>query len=285
MPVRSREAWGKHLNSQLPIAKEEFSLVDARLSLQIMSKLLCRPTFILVSIIITLIFFIVFSASSSSRNGLSHPSRPVILKPAKTGAKSVHREGLGYTNVQDIANADDYDPLQGAIPVSSQKLSQGGPIMPHLGNETVKAELGRASWKLFHTILARYPEKPSSEEREALSSYIYLFSRVYPCGECATHFQKLLKKYPPQTSSRIAASQWGCHIHNQVNTRLGKLLFDCNEIAERYQCGCDDTDSVNENYDLYYENGQHDATISTPITEDHLSGIQLESKEGLTKGG
>lgn len=43
-----------------------------------------------------------------------------------------------------------------------------------------RAELGRATWKYFHTMLARYPEHPTQEQRETLHSFIYLFSRLYP---------------------------------------------------------------------------------------------------------
>ncbi|KAA8900828.1 putative FAD dependent sulfhydryl oxidase Erv2 [Sphaerosporella brunnea] len=119
-------------------------------------------------------------------------------------------------------------------------ILHGEAIMPHLGNETAKAELGRAAWKLLHTTLARYPSTPSASERTALSSYLYLFARLYPCGECAAHFQKLLQQYPPQTSSREAASAWGCFLHNQVNARLGKGEFDCKLLGEVYKCGCAD---------------------------------------------
>ncbi|KAF7726510.1 hypothetical protein EC973_008641 [Apophysomyces ossiformis] len=112
--------------------------------------------------------------------------------------------------------------------------------MGHLGNATVKAELGRSTWKLLHTMMARYPEEPNASEREALNQFILLLSRLYPCGECAEHFQRLLQDYPPQTSSRVAASQWACVVHNKVNERLGKDQFDCNEIADKYSCGCDE---------------------------------------------
>lgn len=123
---------------------------------------------------------------------------------------------------------------------STQETIMGAPIMGAMNNETIRAEVGRASWKLFHTILAKYSKSPTTHEREALSSYIHLFSRVYPCGQCASHFQDLLRKYPPQTSSREAAAQWGCFVHNQVNARLGKEAFDCNEISDKYSCGCAD---------------------------------------------
>ncbi|KAH1307688.1 hypothetical protein KXX13_008121 [Aspergillus fumigatus] len=117
-------------------------------------------------------------------------------------------------------------------------LLKGEVIMPRLGNETAKAELGRATWKYFHTMLARYPEDPTEEQQETLRSFILLFARLYPCGECASHFQGHLKKYPPQVSSRNAAAGWGCFIHNEVNTMLGKPEFDCNNIGDFYDCGC-----------------------------------------------
>jgi hypothetical protein len=44
----------------------------------------------------------------------------------------------------------------------------------------IRAELGRATWKYFHTMLARYPEDPTEEQQETLRSYIYLFARLYP---------------------------------------------------------------------------------------------------------
>lgn len=50
----------------------------------------------------------------------------------------------------------------------------------------------------------------------------------------------MLEKYPPQTSSRNAAAGWGCLVHNEVNRRLKKELFDCTKIGEFYDCGCGD---------------------------------------------
>ena len=57
---------------------------------------------------------------------------------------------------------------------------KGDAIMGKIGNETVKAELGRAAWKLFHTTMAKFPDKPTQDEQTALFSYIHLFARLYP---------------------------------------------------------------------------------------------------------
>jgi FAD-linked sulfhydryl oxidase len=125
----------------------------------------------------------------------------------------------------------------GALQLGQVALT-GHAIAPKLGNETAKAELGRSTWHFFHTVMARFPEKPTEEESNTLRTFIYSFQRVYPCGDCATHFGELLKKFPPQVSSRNAAAGWACHVHNQVNIRLHKEIFDCNNIGDFYDCGC-----------------------------------------------
>jgi len=89
-------------------------------------------------------------------------------------------------------------------------------------------------------MMARFPEKPTQDDSLALKTYIQLFARLYPCGDCASHFQKFIKKYPPQIGSRNSAVGWACFVHNEVNKRLEKPLFDCNNIGDFYDCGCGD---------------------------------------------
>lgn len=87
-------------------------------------------------------------------------------------------------------------------------------------------------------MMARFPEKPTEDDSLALRTYIQLFARLYPCGDCASHFQQLLAKYPPQVGSRNSAAGWACFVHNQVNARLEKPQFDCTKIGDFYDCGC-----------------------------------------------
>ncbi|CAX40708.1 FAD-linked sulfhydryl oxidase, putative [Candida dubliniensis CD36] len=146
------------------------------------------------------------------------------------------------------------------------------PFMPKMANETLKAQLGNASWKLFHTILARYPDEPTDQERSTLENYIYLFAQVYPCGDCARHFTKLLAKYPPQTKNRKTAALWGCYVHNIVNEKLHKPEYDCTTILEDYDCGCGD-DEKEKDYTLKGE------------SMDHLRQIKIDSKKDKQRGG
>lgn len=118
------------------------------------------------------------------------------------------------------------------------KNSVEGSIMPLMPDPEAKKELGRASWKYFHTLLARFPDEPTDEQREKLKQFIQLYAELYPCGECSHHFVKMLEKHPVQTSSRTAASMWGCFVHNKVNEYLNKEQFDCATVLENYDCGC-----------------------------------------------
>ena len=109
------------------------------------------------------------------------------------------------------------------------------PLADHLRH---RAELGHAAWKVLHTMMAKFPDKPTEDDSVALKSYIHLFARLYPCGDCARHFQSILVKFPPQVASRSTAAAWACHVHNQVNKRLKKEEFDCSKIGDFYDCGC-----------------------------------------------
>lgn len=184
----------------------------------------------------------------------------------------------------------------GGVNVSKEVLD-GEVVMPRLGNETAKsvhsrastsrslptifyfifvlnadgtcrAELGRSSWRLLHTMMARFPDEPSAEQQDALRSFVYLFGRLYPwyeppilttlstgwltlllhggSGECASHFQSYLSRFPPQVSSRSSAAGWACHVHNEVNKMLDKEIFDCSKIGDFYDCGCDHGDEGTE---------------------------------------
>ncbi|KAL8838408.1 MAG: hypothetical protein Q9176_005077 [Flavoplaca citrina] len=123
---------------------------------------------------------------------------------------------------------------------------KGKAVAGKIANETIKAELGRSAWRLLHTTMSSYPLHPSTSEKAALSSYVHLFARLYPCGQCASHFQQILVKYPPQVGGRKAAEMWGCTVHNEVNKSLGKDIFDCARVGEVYDCGCGDDEEKGE---------------------------------------
>ncbi|KAI8911883.1 ERV/ALR sulfhydryl oxidase domain-containing protein [Gorgonomyces haynaldii] len=116
-------------------------------------------------------------------------------------------------------------------------------IMSKMGNETLKAQLGRSTWHLLHTMAGKFPLHPTKDEQQAFLDFIRLFAQLYPCGDCARHFQRILHKHPPRVDNRNATSQWACEVHNIVNVRLNKTIFDCATVNDVWKCGCAEEDS------------------------------------------
>ncbi|KAI3640051.1 hypothetical protein MIR68_000929 [Amoeboaphelidium protococcarum] len=117
-------------------------------------------------------------------------------------------------------------------------------IMPEMGNSTVREQLGRATWRLLHTMATRFPQKPSDLDYLSFEVFVLLLSRLYPCGNCAKHFRSLLRRQdlglPVFKGGRKIASDYMCSLHNKVNSRLGKKQFDCSKAMAIWQCGCPD---------------------------------------------
>jgi len=98
-------------------------------------------------------------------------------------------------------------------------------------------ELGRATWTYLHSVAAYYPEKPTKKQQKDMQSFLRIFSEFYPCKPCAKYLVKELKEHPPQVETKSALSVWVCQLHNEVNARLGKPIFDCSKVDERWRTG------------------------------------------------
>lgn len=101
-------------------------------------------------------------------------------------------------------------------------------------------ELGRSTWSFLHTMSAYYPKEPSFKQQHEMRQFLYYFGEFYPCKHCAGHYKVMLDEERPIVDSRESLSQWLCRRHNQVNELLGKPLFDCKKIDERWRTGPSD---------------------------------------------
>ena len=87
---------------------------------------------------------------------------------------------------------------------------------------------------------AYFPDKPNKQQSEDASKFVEIVGNLYPCGDCAEHLRERVKHHPPDTRSRAAFSRWMCETHNEVNERLGKPVFDCSKVDERWRDGPSD---------------------------------------------
>ncbi|KAJ2780989.1 Flavin-linked sulfhydryl oxidase of the mitochondrial IMS [Coemansia javaensis] len=100
--------------------------------------------------------------------------------------------------------------------------------------------LGRATWTFLHTMAAYYPERASEKQQDTMRALLSSFSQFYPCGRCASHLREEMARDPPQVATRSALSLWLCQTHNKVNEMLGKDIFDCSKVDERWRDGPSD---------------------------------------------
>ena len=103
-------------------------------------------------------------------------------------------------------------------------------------------ELGRATWTFLHSLAATYPDVASPAEQKQMSSFLSIFSNVYPCWHCAADFRDWVSKpeNKPQLNGKDAFGNWLCIAHNEVNTKLGKPEFDCKTWKNRWVDGWPD---------------------------------------------
>ena len=100
-----------------------------------------------------------------------------------------------------------------------------------------RLQYGRHTWTFLHSTGAYFPAQPSEEDKASMRGILSGVGRLFACGHCAQHMRKYMAAHPPDVSGTVGLSTWLCHMHNDVNRRLGKPIFDCSKVLERWRDG------------------------------------------------
>ncbi|GAA5926704.1 flavin-linked sulfhydryl oxidase [Sporobolomyces koalae] len=102
--------------------------------------------------------------------------------------------------------------------------------------------LGRHTWTFLHTTASYFPTTPSEHQQTSMLSLLRSLPTLYPCGTCADHLGQFIKDHSPDEAvkSRAGVERWMCQAHNEVNERLGKDKFECNNVSQRWRDGWQD---------------------------------------------
>jgi FAD-linked sulfhydryl oxidase len=147
-------------------------------------------------------------------DGIARPGPPgsplqasVTLAATPAAATAIHQRRTDSSSMQrhpDVA----------ALNVSSSNSKQ-----QHGSKPTSKEDLGRATWTFLHTLAAQFPEHPTRQQQRDARQLIDSLTRIYPCADCASHFQELVRcaaAAPAACMLRTAQSRnaqlWACVI-------------------------------------------------------------------------
>jgi hypothetical protein len=66
--------------------------------------------------------------------------------------------------------------------------------------EEFRKLLGNATWRLLHTLAARYPDEPTDVDKTRMDQFIGILSHIYPCPKCARHMKQMFAANPPKVN-------------------------------------------------------------------------------------
>ena len=95
---------------------------------------------------------------------------------------------------------------------------------------TMTAVWGPLGWMTLHSVATSFPERPAPTEKQLMMSWLELFRDTITCVHCRDHFTKSLANYrarfPGMMDSRQEFAMFSFRVHNVVNARLNKPVYN-----------------------------------------------------------
>jgi FAD-linked sulfhydryl oxidase len=85
------------------------------------------------------------------------------------------------------------------------------------------AEAGRRTWNKWHALARTYSPANAAAFRQMILDDI----AALPCQDCVNHATAYVLANPIPLETQAGVRAWLCDLHNKVNARLGKPIFDC----------------------------------------------------------
>ncbi|KAI5192608.1 mitochondrial FAD-linked sulfhydryl oxidase, partial [Nematocida sp. AWRm77] len=88
-------------------------------------------------------------------------------------------------------------------------------------------EIGRSTWTLLHSIAKYFPDRPTTEEKQAVQELLHALSVLYSCRRCSGVLQMVSRNQLVDSTDASRLSLSLCNVHNFVNRKLGKPEVEC----------------------------------------------------------
>ena len=129
---------------------------------------------------------------------------------------------------------------------------------------------GPLFWHTIHIVALGYSNSPTYAQKRAAKEFFESLTQLIPCAVCREHYTTHLNKNPisPHLDRRDDLFKWTVHLHNEVNSLLGKPRMLESSV-------------------LYYYRRIGAMGKNPVINQDALDEIDLRSaiKGGLVGGG
>ncbi|GAA5849035.1 hypothetical protein JCM8547_006418 [Rhodosporidiobolus lusitaniae] len=167
--------------------------------------------------------------------GMKKKTPPVASSSSSATSSSTSPSSSSFSLLAGAA-------LSSAASSSLSSSASSEPTLPRDCPPDVE-RLGRHTWTFLHTTASYFPPSPSSHQKSSMLGLLRALPTLYPCGTCAGHLGTYMESNPPEKAvekGRDALEKWLCDVHNEVNERLGKERFVCDDVPQRWRDGWKD---------------------------------------------